>query len=131
MTVETIVMSTMEQYLSREGVTQAAMMGAQGLKINGKYFAMLYKGELVVKLTKAKVDALVAAGEGVQFDPGHGRKMKEWVQLVPKSAKECAEYLDDAAAVVAAVAGKPEKKKAPSAKNKKVNKAAGEASAKS
>lgn len=27
------------------------------------------------------MDALVAAGEGERFDPGHGRLMTEWLRL--------------------------------------------------
>jgi hypothetical protein len=55
--------------------------GSNGLKVNGKIFAMLVKGALVVKLPKARVEALVGAGTGVPFDPGHGRLMKEWVSV--------------------------------------------------
>ncbi len=39
------------------------------------------QGALVLKLPAARVDALIAAGRGVRFDPGHGRVMKEWVAL--------------------------------------------------
>src|SRR5215467_7216182 len=49
------------------------------LNVNGKIFAMLTKGNLVVKLPKARVDEMVGCGHGTHFDPGHGRLMKEWV----------------------------------------------------
>jgi hypothetical protein len=49
------------------------------LNVNGKIFAMLTKGNLVVKLPKARVDQLVSGGVGTHFNPGHGRLMKEWV----------------------------------------------------
>jgi hypothetical protein len=41
---------------------------------------MLASGDqFVVKLPRKRVDALVAAGEGKQFEPRHdGRLMKEW-----------------------------------------------------
>lgn len=55
--------------------------GAGGLKVNGKLFAMISKGRLVVKLPRQRVEDLVAAHKGVPFDPGHGRKMKEWLAL--------------------------------------------------
>jgi hypothetical protein len=58
--------------------------GSLGLKVNGKLFAMPVRGRLVLKLPKARVDALVQAGEGAYFDPGHGRLMKEWVVLDPR-----------------------------------------------
>jgi hypothetical protein len=57
-----------------------AGFGANALKIRGKIFAMsTSRGELVVKLPKSRVDELVGLGVGERFDPGHGRRMKEWV----------------------------------------------------
>jgi hypothetical protein len=32
------------------------------------------------------VDAHVAAGVGEHFDPGHGRRMKEWIAIDPGRA---------------------------------------------
>lgn len=55
--------------------------GSNGLKVNGKLFAMSVRGTLVVKLPKERVDTLVAAGLGERFDPGHGRVMKEWIAI--------------------------------------------------
>jgi hypothetical protein len=51
------------------------------LSVGGKIFVMLAGGKLVVKLPRERVDELVAAGKGEHFDPGHGRKMKEWVSI--------------------------------------------------
>jgi hypothetical protein len=59
--------------------------GSAALRIQNKIFAMLADGQLVVKLPKARVDALVAAGEGVRFDAGKGTPMKEWFSLQPTS----------------------------------------------
>ena len=53
------------------------------LSVNGKIFAMLTKGDLVVKLPKDRVDEMVGSGQGKHFDPGHGRLMKEWVVVSP------------------------------------------------
>jgi hypothetical protein len=53
--------------------------GSNGLKVGGKLFALFVRGALVVKLSKARVDALVASGAGRPFETGPGRKMKEWV----------------------------------------------------
>jgi hypothetical protein len=56
--------------------------GSGALKVNGKIFAMLSsKNHFVVKLPAQRVAALVAKGVGSQFDPGHGRLMKEWIEL--------------------------------------------------
>ena len=40
------------------------------LSVNGKIFAMLVRGKLVVKLPKQRVDGLVAGRAGTYFDPG-------------------------------------------------------------
>ena len=68
-------------YIGRDGITEKKMFGATGLHVNTKCFAMEYKGELVVKLPAARVDALVAEGVAERFDPGHGRRMKEWAAV--------------------------------------------------
>jgi TfoX/Sxy family transcriptional regulator of competence genes len=62
-------------------VTSGTMMSAFGLKVNGKIFAMVARGRLVAKLPKARVDEMVDAGQGERFDPGHGRRMKEWISV--------------------------------------------------
>jgi hypothetical protein len=51
------------------------------LSVNGKIFAMLTNGNLVVKLPRGRVDTIVGSGYGEQFDPGHGRLLKEWVSV--------------------------------------------------
>ena len=74
--------------------------GASALKVGGKIFAMMSsKNKFVVKLPKERVDALVAARKGAYFDPGHGRLMKEWLEmgagqaLWVKLAKEAREFV--------------------------------------
>jgi hypothetical protein len=62
--------------------------GADALKVDGRIFAMVARGRLVVKLPRGRVDALVAAGEGDLFGPGHGRLMKEWLALDPGSDQD-------------------------------------------
>jgi hypothetical protein len=62
--------------------------GSGSLKVNGKIFAMISasRGEFVVKLPKARVDALIEEGIGQRFDPGHGRIMKEWLAVTASGA---------------------------------------------
>lgn len=88
MASDVVFESVVDAMLGDPGVTQARMFGSPGLKVNGKVFAMLVKCKLVVKLPAERVGALVASGAGEQFDPGHGRLMKEWVALQPADYRE-------------------------------------------
>lgn len=65
------------------GVTYGgAGFGSTALKVNGKIFAMLSsRREFVLKLPRARVDALRAAGQGSAFGAGKDRILKEWVAL--------------------------------------------------
>jgi hypothetical protein len=64
------------------GVTRKRLFSSSNvLSVNGKIFAMLTSGNLVVKLPKGRVDEIVSTGHGENFDPGHGRPMKEWVSV--------------------------------------------------
>ena len=54
----------------------------ESLKTKKKMFAMLNKGNYVVKLPKEQVEELLNSGEGQPYDPGNGRIMKEWV-IIP------------------------------------------------
>jgi hypothetical protein len=97
-----------ESFGGEPGVTFSSDAGASGrsfgsdaLKVDNKIFALLSsKRRFVVKLPRQRVDALVSAGEGERFDPGHGRLMKEWLSVNPGSedhwralAKEAKEFV--------------------------------------
>lgn len=53
--------------------------GANGLRVDGKIFAMSVRGALVVKLPRNEIDDAVAAGRGERLSMGRGRVMKEWL----------------------------------------------------
>jgi len=59
--------------------------GRSALRYHRKIFAMLVRGQLVVKLPRARVDDLVTAGHGQRFDANKGTEMKEWFSLDPDS----------------------------------------------
>jgi len=89
------------RFVADPDVTEGTGFGsAPGLRIKGKIFAMLVKDELVVKLPKDRVDELVAAGAGTNFDPGHGRLMKEWASVPADSPEDWERLADEALAFV-------------------------------
>lgn len=55
--------------------------GSTSLRYEGRIFAMLVRGAFVVKLTKARVEELVASGRGKPFRGSQGRAMREWVSI--------------------------------------------------
>ena len=75
--------------------------GSTSLKTDGKIFALLVKDRLVVKLDRRRVDELVASGAGTRFDPGHGRLMKEWLDLESDSDETWLELATESEAFVA------------------------------
>jgi len=93
-----------DEFLGQPGVMQGGQgFGSTGLKIRGKIFAMLVRGRLVVKLPKARVDALIAAGDGARFDPRNdGRLMKEWLVLAPATEDRWLPLVQEALAFVGA-----------------------------
>ena len=70
-----------EEFAANQMAGGRKKFGSRALKVDGKIFAMISHGRFVVKLPAAQVDAMVAAREGVYFDPGHGRLMKQWLSI--------------------------------------------------
>ena len=66
----------------RRVTTGGKGFGSSGLKVDGKLFAMISsRGLFVAKLPRKRVAELVQLGSARPFDPGHGRLMREWIEL--------------------------------------------------
>ena len=76
-----------ESWLQRSGVTRGTGFGStDGLRVNGRIFAMLMGGALVLKLPVPRVDELIATAGASRMQSGRGSAMKEWV-VVPWSSE--------------------------------------------
>jgi hypothetical protein len=80
-----------DELLGIDGVTppsRGAGFGRSAVRFHGKIFVMFVRGSLVLKLPAERVEALVAAGDGVHFDANKGTPMKEWLSLDPDSGQD-------------------------------------------
>ncbi len=92
----------------REGVTVGGGrgFGSNALQVDGRIFAMSNEAGLVLKLPRDRVAALLASGDGLPFDAGKGRPMKEWV-IVPWRSRDASRNLaEEALAFVGAPTGR-------------------------
>ena len=62
-----------------QGTSSGRGFGAGALKSQGKIYAALSGGRLLVKLPEPRVDALVGAGQGERMQTGEGRAKREWL----------------------------------------------------
>ena len=93
--------AVVEALTRKPGVThsnaKSRLFGSKSLKVHDKIFAMVSAGgHFVVKLPKARVDALVNDGAGGRFEASQGRPMKEWLQVDPGSGQDWLELAREA-----------------------------------
>lgn len=74
--------------LQEAGVEEGTMMKTPCLRYRGDFLGMIFEREdaLIVKLPPARVEALVAAGDGNGFE-FTGKRFREWL-LVPRELEE-------------------------------------------
>ena len=95
MTVQPLFDAAAERLLAEDpGLERARMFSANGLKTSGKFFAMVSKGDLVLKLPEERVSELTAAG-ATPFEMGT-RRTREWVRTQPEDAASCAALMAEA-----------------------------------
>ncbi len=84
------------------GDEPATGFGSGALKVNGKIFAMVASsnGRLVLKLPRARVAELVAAGTGDPFNAGKRWPLKEWVTVLDDDPTRCVALAREALAFV-------------------------------
>jgi hypothetical protein len=104
---EQLFEAIVSEFTGRPGVSVGTGFGSTpGLRVGGKIFAMLGGERLVVKLPKARVDEMVAAGDGERFDPRRdGRLMKEWVTVSTRLAQQWPQLVEEALHFVSSASG--------------------------
>ncbi len=70
----------LHRFDAEPGVERGTNWRSDGLRVNGKIFAMEVDGDLVVKLPAARCAELTAAGRARPFQTGK-RTMREWVVI--------------------------------------------------
>lgn len=76
-------------FLSQASVDEGSLMGFPCLRANGEFFCTCEhrSGDLIAKLPKERVQALIAEGIGQPFAPA-GRVFKEWVLVEGRDTKQ-------------------------------------------
>lgn len=86
------------QKLAKEpGVEQSTMMKTPCLRYKGDFMAMMFEKEdcLIVKVPAARVDALIASGDGREMNFTK-KKFKEWVLIPRKFEDKYEAYIHEA-----------------------------------
>ena len=83
--------------LDRPGVTRSTMMGLPCLRQAGAFFASYDRrtGNLVVKLSEARVADLIETGEAEPFAPA-GRRFRQWAAVPPTAERTWAALVAEA-----------------------------------
>lgn len=79
--IELMLATSEATYGVGDGGGNRRSFGSNALKVDGRIFALFSHDRLVVKLPAKRVEILIAEGAGRRFDPGHGRLMREWLDV--------------------------------------------------
>ena len=101
---EELYQAVAARYAGKAEAIPSKGFGSNALKVNGKIFASLTKGRLLLKLPEARVDALVKSKKAMRFSTGEGRVKKEWLTVAPNTKREWLALAEEARAYVMAQA---------------------------
>ena len=99
-------------FLADPTVRQGTGFGSTpGFRVGSKIFAMRRDSELVVKLSKERVDQRVVSGIGARFDPRHdGRPLKEWVTIPARHGSDWEQLASEALQLVRSAVWSPRRR---------------------
>jgi len=88
--------ATAELLMSRPDVNEGTLMGFPCLRVDGAFFATRdhRSGDLIVKLSRDRVQDVIVQGEGEPFAPA-GRVFKEWVSVSRRDAEHWRQLRDE------------------------------------
>ncbi len=88
--------------LRKPEISEGTLMGFPCLRVDGEFFATCdhRTGDLIVKLSRDRVKALIDEGVGAPFAPA-GRVFREWVLVQGRDAKRWRALMDGAREFVA------------------------------
>jgi hypothetical protein len=107
----TVFADIVAEELTGPGVTFERVLRNEGLKVDGKLYAFVSRGRLVVKLPADRCRELVTDGRAEVFEPSPGRRMREWVAFPAPGASRgphpWPRLVDEARAFVTTVPARP------------------------
>ena len=79
------------------GVSRSTMMGLPCLRLHGVFFAACDRrtGDLLIKLSRQRVDALIEEGAAHPFAPA-GRRFRQWAAVSPELSANWSDLLSEA-----------------------------------
>ena len=91
-----------DAFVGRDGVMLGGGpgFGAGTLKVDGRIFAMSSEEGVALKLPGDRVSSLIASGDGLPFDAGKGKPLREWVVVPWEGDQDVTALTEEALAFV-------------------------------
>jgi hypothetical protein len=94
MSIDQLFNQILNHFLSQKEVKKQG----NSLKFNRKMFLMLNQERFIVKLPAERVAALIESGEGLPYDAGTGKQLKEWLIISGNDLKFWIKFGEEAKA---------------------------------